>query len=104
MKSRAYLFSQNSARFFHVYNFTLYAEFVYMAWTQWRAGVQSMRRPASGVVFSYAKRRWERYRQIRSVSLIYLITLGILYLWMMTKGTSIRQASTDVMMNTGAVP
>lgn len=46
LKSRAYLFSQNSARFFHVYNFTLYAEFVYMAWTQWRTGVQSMRRPA----------------------------------------------------------
>ena len=30
LKSRAYLFSQNSAIFFHVYNFTLKVKFVYM--------------------------------------------------------------------------
>ena len=44
------------------------------------------------------------YLPLRSVSSIYLMILGILYLCIMTKGTSIMQASNDVMMNTGAVP
>ena len=70
-----------------------------------RKEIPAVWRPASGMVSSCVKRRRAgSYLPLPSASLIYLITLGILYLCIMTKGTSIRQASTDVMMNTGAVP